>query len=89
MDNEVKIERSKGFYLDNDNPTIEGVEEGKTYEEIIVTVKDKTSNVTIEVLKDGREYAYSTVVDENLNNNRNTYSSGKKRKCKREFKYRK
>lgn len=82
VDNEVKIERSKGFYLDNDNPTIEGVEEGKTYEEIIVTVKDKTSNVTIEVLKDGREYAYSTVVDENLNNNRNTYSSGKNENVK-------
>ena len=82
MDNEVKIERSKGFYLDNDNPTIEGVEEGKTYEEVIVTVKDKTSNVTIEVLKDGREYAYSTVVDENLNNNGNTYSSGKNENVK-------
>lgn len=82
VDNEVKIERSKGFYLDNDNPTIEGVEEGKTYEEVIVTVKDKTSNVTIEVLKDGREYAYSTVVDENLNNNGNTYSSGKNENVK-------
>ena len=84
VDNEVKIERSKGFYLDNDNPSIEGVEEGKTYEEVIVTVKDKTSNVTIEVLKDGREYAYSTVVDENLNNNGNTYSSGKNENVKDE-----
>lgn len=84
VDNEVKIERSKGFYLDNDNPSIEGVEEGKTYEEVIVTVKDKTSNVTIEVLKDGREYAYSTAVDENLNNNGNTYSSGKNENVKDE-----
>lgn len=64
VDNEVKIERSNGFNLDNDNPIIEGVEEGKTYEEIVATIKDKTSKVSIEVLKDGRKYAYSTVNDE-------------------------
>lgn len=46
VDNEVKIERSKGFYLDNDNPAIEGVEEGKTYEELIVTVKDEAGNIS-------------------------------------------
>lgn len=64
VDNEVKIERSEGFYLDNDDPIIDGVEEGKTYEEIKAVIMDKTSEVTIEVLKDGRKYAYSTVNDQ-------------------------
>lgn len=58
VDNEVSIKRSEGFYLDNNDPIIEGAEEGKTYEETKLLIKDATSKVTTQVLKDGRKYAY-------------------------------
>lgn len=56
---DVKIQRSEAFYLDNDNPTIKGVEKGKVYQsEVTPEIKDETSNISIEVMLDGKPYSY-------------------------------
>ncbi len=56
---DVKIQRSEAFYLDNDDPIIEGVEKGKVYQdEITPVIQDKTSKIKVEVMLDGKQYDY-------------------------------
>ena len=56
---DTKIQRSEPFYLDNDNPTIEGVENSQIYhKEVTLIIKDVTSEIAIEMMKDGIRYNY-------------------------------
>lgn len=59
---DLKIQRSEPFYFDNDMPIIEGVEKGKVYQDETVTpiIKDDTSNITVEVMLNGKEYRYKS-----------------------------
>ncbi len=62
-----ELVRSGVFYLDNDNPIIKGVENGKVYtSKVTIEITDATSSVTAKIKKDGQEFTGTSITQDGV-----------------------